>query len=243
MFFLVAALVYFSMHALVWARTSQQLGLSRRATLLGLLIAAFLTISPFLAHFIPATWPQPPVRVAWWLVYLWMGVIFYLFWLQLVVFVLELAARLVPASWTAWLPRGGRQLSLVVLITVLIVIYGLYAATQWNVPRLNIKSPHLTRDTRIVLVSDTHFGVMTRQAWVERLASFIKDLQPDLVLFAGDQINDHPEWLEPKASVLADIAPPSACSVSWATMNFTSAWEPASCFTTRPVFGCCATRV
>lgn len=207
-FFLIAALVYFSMHALVWGRASRQLNLSRRATLLGLLVAALLTITPFLAHFIPATWPQPPVRVAWWLVYLWMGIIFYLFWLQLAGFALELAARLVPASWAAWLPRGRRQLRLIMLITFLTVGYGLYAATQWNVPRVTIESPYLVRDTRVVMVSDTHFGVMTRQAWVERLASFIKSLHPDLVLFAGDQINDHPAWLEPKARVLADIAPP-----------------------------------
>jgi uncharacterized protein len=206
-FFLIASLVYFSLHALVWARTSAQLELDRRSRRWGWLIAALLTLTPFLAHFIPATWPQAPVRVAWWLVYLWMGTIFYLFWLQIAGLVIELTARLMPPSWTAWLPRGRRQLGLIVLITALTVGYGLYAATQWSVPKLTIETPHISRDTRVVLVSDTHFGVMTRQAWVEQLVAFIRDLEPDLVLFAGDQVNDHPEWLAPKARVVAELNP------------------------------------
>lgn len=207
-FFLIAGLVYFGMHTLVWGRICAQLKPGRRTRRLGWLIAAFLTITPFLAHFIPATWPQSPVRVAWWLVYLWMGTIFYLFWLQLAGLGVDLTARLLRPGWRARLPCGGRQLRLIVLITALTVGYGLYAATQWTVPRLAIESPHILRDTRVVLVSDTHFGVMTRQAWVDRLVAFIRDLDPDLVLFAGDQVNDHPEWLAPKARAVAGLNPP-----------------------------------
>lgn len=207
-FFIIAALVYFSMHALVWARISAQLQLSRRAALLGMFVAGLLTVTPFLAHFIPPTWPQPLVRTAWWLVYCWIGVIFYLFWLQLCTYACELVLRLFPAAWRTWFPRGKQQLQMVLVVTTLIVGYGLYAATQWHVPRLIITSPHVTRDTRIVLVSDTHFGVMTRQAWVERLAAFIRSFEPDLVLFAGDQVNDHPDWLGPKAAALAGLNPP-----------------------------------
>ncbi|MCJ8499562.1 metallophosphoesterase [Desulfatitalea alkaliphila] len=207
-FFLIAALVYFSMHALVWARAGKQLAAGRRFLLFGWLIALLLTFTPFLAHFIPATWPQPPVRLAWWLVYLWVGVIFYLFWLNLVAFVLELAARPLPTAWSAWLPRGRRQLHWILGVTVLIVGYGLYGATQWQVPRLTIETPYIQRDARVVLLSDTHFGVMTTQARVARLVAFVQDLNPDLVLFAGDQINDHPEWLAPKAQALSGIAAP-----------------------------------
>lgn len=206
-FFLIAALVYFCMHALVWARTGAQLELGWRARALGWLIAALLAVTPFLVHFIPANWPQPPVRLAWWVVYLWMGIIFYLFWLQLAGVLVDLLALLMPASWTAWFPRGRRQLRLIALITALTVGYGLYAATQWNIPRLAIETPHINRDIRVVLVSDTHFGVMTRQALVERLVTVIRDLEPDLVLFAGDQVNDHPQWLEPKARMVAGLDP------------------------------------
>jgi uncharacterized protein len=207
-FFIVAALVYFSMHALVWARTSAQLGLGGKERILGWLIAACLTFTPFLAYLIPATWPQPLVRTVWWLVFIWMGSIFYLFWLHLLGFVLELLTRLTPRSWTAWFPRGKRQLGLIVLAAVMTVGYGLYAAnSHWNMPRLVIESPHISRDIRVVLVSDTHFGVMTRHAWVERLVASIQNLKPDLVLFAGDQVNDHPEWLESKARIVAELNP------------------------------------
>lgn len=207
-FFIIVALVYFAMHALVWARTAAQLGLGRRTRLLGWLIVAILTITPFLAHLVPSTWPQPLARTALWLVYLWMGTVFYLFWLQIAGYVLENLTRLLPASWSSWFPRGRSQLRVVLLVTALTVGYGLHSATQWSVPQIAIPAPHISRDIRVVLISDTHFGAMTRQAWVERLASFACDLEPDLVLFAGDHVNDHPDWLEPKARILAQLAPP-----------------------------------
>jgi uncharacterized protein len=207
-FFQIAALVYFTMHLLVWARMGTQLGLGLRKWSIGLPVILLLTATPFLAYLIPVDWPQPLVRVLWWLVFVWTGTLFYLFWLQILSLVLEVTTKALPAAMTRWFPRGLRQLCTVMALTAAIVLYGLYAATQWETPRIDIRTPLVAEDTRIVLVSDTHFGVMTRQAWAERLIGFINDLEPDLVLLAGDQINDHPEWLEPKASAVARLAPP-----------------------------------
>ncbi|SDB50455.1 hypothetical protein SAMN05660653_02503 [Desulfonatronum thiosulfatophilum] len=207
-FFLIAALVYFSMHLLVWARVGVQLGIGWRPWLLGLAAALALTLTPFLAYQIPVDWPQPLVRTLWWLVFVWMGLAFYLFWLQFLSYILEIIVGLLPKSQTAWFPRGKLQFHAVLILGFMIVGYGLYAATKWEVPQIRIQTPLVAEDTRIVLISDTHFGVMTRQAWVERLVAFIQNLEPDLVLLAGDQINDHPEWLEPKAAVMANLDPP-----------------------------------
>jgi uncharacterized protein len=204
-FFFIAALVYFSMHLLVWARMGAQAGLGWGRWFVGLPLVLLLTATPFLAHLIPAHWPQPLVRMLWWLVFVWIGVIFYLFWLQLAGMILETLVNRLPAAWTRFFPRGRRQLRLVVGLTVLIVGYGLYAAIHWQVPHVTLRTPLVAEDTRVVLVSDTHLGVMTRQAWVNRLVAFINDLKPDLVVMAGDQLNDHPEWLAPKAAVMADI--------------------------------------
>ena len=208
MFFLIASLVYLSMHLLVWSRMSAQLGHRPRKWLAGLPVVLLLTATPFLAYLIPTDWPQPLVRTLWWLVFAWMGVVFYLFWLQILTLILEGLIRILPSATSRLLPRGPRQLRGVLALTAIIVLYGLYAATQWETPRIEIRTPLVAEDTRIVLVSDTHFGVMTRQARVERLVDFVDELKPDLVLLAGDQINDHPEWLEPKAAAVARLSPP-----------------------------------
>ncbi|WP_052813361.1 metallophosphoesterase [Desulfonatronum thioautotrophicum] len=204
-FFLIAGLVYLAMHLLVWARAGVQLGLGVRSWLTGLPAVLFLTATPFLAYLIPADWYQPLVRTLWWVVFVWMGMIFYLFWLQLLSLVMEGLTRFLPTTMTHRFPRGPRQLGMVLVLATIIVLYGLYAATQWDKPHIAIKTPLVTENTRIVLVSDTHFGVMTRQAWVERLVDVINSLEPDLVLLAGDQINDHPEWLAPKAAAVTRL--------------------------------------
>lgn len=207
MFFLIASLVYLVMHLLVWARAGKQLSLGLRNWLAGLPAVLALTATPFLAYLIPADWPQPLVRILWWLVFVWMGAIFYLFWLQILTLILDMLNKALPVALTRWYPRGPRQLRTVLILTVAIVLYGIYAATQWETPRIVVRTPLVTENTRIVLVSDTHFGVMTRQAWVERLVDFIDELEPDLILLAGDQVNDHPEWLVPKAATVARLNP------------------------------------
>lgn len=207
-FFVVFTLIYFSLHAFVWARMSLQLGLSWRTFILGLLAALALAMSPYLARRLPETWNPAVVRIVWWAVYVWFAAVAYLFWLQLAALILQLLARLAPSAWFAWLPRGRAQLAAVAAATALILIYGLWAANHWETPSYTVTSPRIKRAVRIALVTDTHFGAIHTDAWVDRLVKTINGLQPDLILFAGDQLNDHVGWLDSQAEILRGLQAP-----------------------------------
>jgi hypothetical protein len=207
-FFVIFTLIYFFLHAFVWARMNLQLGLSWRTFILGLLAALALALTPYLARRLPDAWDPAVVRVVWWAVYVWFAAIVYLFWLQLAALVLQILARLTPPAWLAWLPRGKAQLAAVVAATVLILIYGVWSANRWETPCYEITSPHIKREVRIALAADTHFGVIRNDAWVERLVAAVNDLHPDLILFAGDQLNDHVSRLAPQADILRKLQAP-----------------------------------
>jgi hypothetical protein len=208
LFFLTFYLVYLAMHGLVWLRVGFQLELSRRAKVLGWVAAALLAATPFFGYMLPDHWPQPVARVAWWAIYLWFAAVFYLFWLQMLAMVLQFVLRFLPGRAGRWFPRGRRQVAAVVLATLAIMGWGLYEASQWEIPRYEIASSTVERDVRLVMVSDLHLGALTSEVWVERLARAVRDLRPDLVLFAGDQVNDHLHWLDDEARLLAALDPP-----------------------------------
>ncbi|WCT55792.1 metallophosphoesterase [Paenibacillus kyungheensis] len=47
------------------------------------------------------------------------------------------------------------------------------------------------QDMKVIMVSDTHFGVLSNESHARRMVKMINELKPDLVLFPGDVIDDN----------------------------------------------------
>ena len=60
----------------------------------------------------------------------------------------------------------------------------------------------------IVNIADTHTGRFTHGAILDHIAAAANDLQPDLVFFAGDLINDSLAWLDQGIAMLKKIRAP-----------------------------------
>ncbi|MFP4392528.1 MAG: metallophosphoesterase [Desulfohalobiaceae bacterium] len=55
-------------------------------------------------------------------------------------------------------------------------------------------------------MADLHLGVQKPVSRLRRVVSRIQDLEPELILFGGDLVNDHPQWLQGHAEFLAKLA-------------------------------------
>lgn len=207
-FFIIVFSIYFCMHLLVGWRSAVQLSWGWDRALWMMPVILLLTFSPLLIHNLPESWSEGATRRAWWLTYLWMGIIFYLFWLQLSTLLLDGLVYAINRSWQRHGWQGWPMLALVLGSTSLIVAIGLQAATRIHVERVTIESPRIEHPLRIVFLSDIHLGAMSSPSRTARLARLVKDQEPDLVLFGGDQLNDHLHWLGPEERLLAAIAPP-----------------------------------
>ncbi len=87
--------------------------------------------------------------------------------------------------------RGtGTAISLIILIAL---VYGTWRArtplvTEYSI---SVAKPAATyRELSIVLVSDTHLGVINGTGRIQALVTMVNQLQPDLILIAGDLIDD-----------------------------------------------------
>lgn len=80
-------------------------------------------------------------------------------------------------------------------VLLLLLIYGTYNAYSPIVRtyKLTVERKQAKRDSlRIAMASDMHFGTLSGKSHLNRLVAKINGLQPDLILFPGDIIDDDP---------------------------------------------------
>ena len=76
---------------------------------------------------------------------------------------------------------------------MLLVTYGFINARNPVIKKLNINIPKKAGDLKelnIAMVSDIHIGMLIKHRMVGRLAKMIKSIKPDIVLFAGDILDE-----------------------------------------------------
>lgn len=209
MFFLLTFfLVYYSMQAWAWYSFSRQLQLSRKKTVCGYLLALILALTPILAHILPDSWPENLVLSFWQLSFVWFGLVFYLFLLQAAVYLLAFPARMFNSRLGAYL--SGKPAAFgVLLLALAVVCWGIVQGRQPPaVTYYELNSPKLETAIDIVFWADLHLGVQKSLPRLKEIVQVIQDLNPDLILFGGDLVNDHPQWLQEHADLLQGLQAP-----------------------------------
>ncbi len=76
----------------------------------------------------------------------------------------------------------------VLLISWLVVFYGSFIEPRMVTVKQEalVVSEHPTQTLRVALFSDLHAGPFKKQDWVERVVNDVMDLEPDLIVIAGD---------------------------------------------------------
>ncbi len=80
----------------------------------------------------------------------------------------------------------------VIFISLGAVTFGIINATMPRIVNYTISSPALAPDwsgKNIILVSDTHLGIVRSRSFMEKVVAKINSVKPDLVLVAGDIID------------------------------------------------------
>lgn len=117
----------------------------------------------------------------------WLPFLLYLF-IGAVVLGLLLFAN---TAWNLNLPMLHLS-CLVIIIVSGIITYGIINARQPRITTFEINSPSLSASwsgKTIVLVSDTHLGIVRQSKFMDQVVSHIESANPDVVLIAGDIID------------------------------------------------------
>ncbi len=84
--------------------------------------------------------------------------------------------------------------AVVVLLFVLIFITGTFLAYSPVIRKKEFIVEGSGEDLNIVVASDFHLGVLSGKRHLQRFVSISNKLEPDLVLLAGDLVDDDPVW-------------------------------------------------
>lgn len=159
------------------------------------LIAFSYIIGRSLQSFLPATFN----RIVAWVGSYWMAAMFYLVLILSVFEIVRLVDRflhMIPTSL-----KGNPSFPLVLGLAIFITITGILAYGTWNALNPQISHYDLTinkkagnlDDLHIVMVSDIHLGTIHQNSTLTGLVERVNKLNPDLILFAGDMLDENVE--------------------------------------------------
>ncbi len=206
-FWMIFGAVLTVMHLVIWAQARRHLHLGPWVSILALAASLALALFSVSIQSLPETWPPSVTIPIWWMVYFWLALAIFLFLSHLAVLVLEGVLALFGSPAAALL-RTKTCFFAVLAFSCLVVTYGTQEAAQVRVLTKEIVSAKVKKPLRIVAVSDIHLGALNLNGRLKILANRINDLEPDVVAFVGDIVNDHTQWLGTEAAVLAGIKAP-----------------------------------
>ena len=151
-----------------------------------------------------------------WIGYMWMGFAFIFFSLSLALDLYQLvvkgAGRLAGFDGCKIIFQSPVcPVLLVAILAAVVTIYGFFAARQINVKWVHIPTQELgntSESFRIAQITDVHLGLISSEAWVDRLVRTIKDLQPDVVVSTGDLVDMQIDHIGRFADILHSLNPP-----------------------------------
>lgn len=151
---------------------------------------SIIALSLILSYLLPPSFLR---QAAAWIGSFWMGTIIYLliFFLAAdLVLLLGRAGKMIPSPVPPNIRFAAGSAAL--LLTVLIVGYGTYNATQVKRISYDVQTSDnaLPGGMKIVLASDLHLGAVGSEKRLEKIVEEINRENPDLVCLTGDIFND-----------------------------------------------------
>lgn len=151
----------------------------------GLLIflSTFQYIYQFFSSRFVSTFPYRINQIFSYIVYYYMG------------FVIYASAFFIVAAVLTWIFKGKVEFNFykaAFILTLLVLMAGTYFKHSTVVTKYEIDSEgKLATPMNVVLISDTHLGFINENASMKKLVGMINELNPDVVLIAGDLIDFH----------------------------------------------------
>lgn len=163
-----------------------------------LIIFIFLSLTFIIGKVLESFWISPVSEIFIWIGSFWVGILLYsLLFVILIDFVriLNYFLHFFPDFITANYAKTKFITGLVVLVSIIIImISGFINVLNPKITTLDLevnKTVEGNKNLNIVAVSDIHMGTIMNKNRTQKLIERINSLKPDIVLIAGDMIDDN----------------------------------------------------
>lgn len=160
--------------------------------------AIFVVLSFIVGRLLERVWISFVSEALIWIGSLWIAFMIYFFLTLIIVDLFRLINFIIPffpSFLTDNIEKTKRMTALVVFILVTVTVVGGYINTKMIVTKtynLKIKK-HAgeLKSLNVVMVSDLHLGTILGKSFLNNLVTRINELKPDLILLAGDIIDEN----------------------------------------------------
>ncbi|MFC2131265.1 metallophosphoesterase [Bacteroidota bacterium] len=196
-FISIVLIVYTSVNYYIFARGSQSLPQIPWLKNTYNIVFVFLFFAYIIHVFLVRSYPSSLCSIFTWTGSFWMGAMLYLFLAIVFIDLLRLVNHFIP-FFPAFITQNYEKTKLIaagstVFIVAVVILAGFFNAAYPKLKELKIeinkKVPGLERLT-IVAASDIHIGNILKNSHVEKLVKRINLLNPDIVLFPGDILDE-----------------------------------------------------
>ncbi len=143
-------------------------------------LSILFLVSIFLSHI----YHNLIIKIGYYIGAVWLGILVNLFSLFL------LNRMIITFAYWLNIALNSKLLHIVILLlTLIIVIYGLFNAAHIIIKSINIQIKNLEEGwlgKKIVFISDVHLGAIYGDRFLSRLVNKINKLSPDIVIIGGD---------------------------------------------------------
>ncbi|MBP2673958.1 MAG: metallophosphoesterase [Deltaproteobacteria bacterium] len=215
LFLLTFFLVYGSAHAYVFLKAKAALGFGWWTGLYLLPVLAALVCAPILAHLLAHRGHEGSARAVAFAGYAWMGVLFFLAWMNLAMdavrLLLWLPARLGFAGPADAALAGRTSFLCIAGLSLALSAYSIFEAGRIEVVRTRIVTDRLPPSVsriRIAQISDLHLGLIHRNGKAREVAGIVARERPDLFLSTGDLVDGQLDHIDGLSEIFGEIPAP-----------------------------------
>ncbi len=143
-----------------------------------------------------------------WIGYLWMAFILLFLFFGLITDFIRLLLSFLNKNFTKeFIISRKICFFFPLIISILLVIYGYFEAKHIEIERFLIKTDKITKNIKIVQISDVHIGLLIREKQVKAIVDKINEIKPDIVVSTGDLVDRQIDKLDKVAAILDSLKP------------------------------------
>ncbi len=235
--------IYSLMHFYLLMRAKSALNLNMSGVLPLALFMIIMIVSPIIIRLLENAGASAAARIAAYVGYTWMGLLFVFACSSIVIDVYRVAvhllAELAGSNVSHFAPDARTAFLLAAAVVVGVGIYGGFEARFIRNDTITITTTKIAAEVsplRVVQISDVHLGLIVREDRLQRIVEKVNKARPDILVSTGDLVDGQMEYHKADLELLQRITPRYGKFAVTGNHEFYAGLGQALNFTTRAGF-------
>ncbi|MEW6108589.1 MAG: metallophosphoesterase [Nitrospirota bacterium] len=231
-------LVYSCMHAYAFLKARSAFGIRAWTSIFIMVFMLLMVLAPIIVRLSERAGYQTSARIAAYVGYSWLGIIFLFFSVSLAADLYRLLVKIcgfaLHRDFSHLIISARNSFILAIVISISIAVYGYFEASNIRTERLSIKTSKIPKELdrfRIVQISDVHLGLIVREERLNKILTEVKKAEPDMLVSTGDLVDGDICNMKAPEGLLAEIKPAYGKFAVTGNHEFYAGFEEARCFT------------